>query len=118
VGEYEAQDVLVRMFISAVSSDTGSKHADSIERIERIRRFEGQGHTYLHLFILIFLRFARLGHHHRLCKGCIPFPRLFGNSLGFVEGIRNDDIGEDDDGDIVIVGVPFAISPASPPSGA
>jgi len=50
--------------------------------------------------------------------GCIRFQRLFGlgGSLGLVESIRAEsDIGEDDDGDVVVFGVPLTqVPPARP----
>ena len=57
-------------------------------------------------------------HRRRLCTVGIPFLCLFGlgNSLGLVEASENNI--EDDNGvDIVVFGVPFAMTPAGlPPS--
>jgi hypothetical protein len=87
-GEYEAQDVLVRAFISAASAATGPEHAD-IERIDSTRPPHLTGGNIAVIpkskdpaYVTPPLPshpppFARLGRRRRPCMVSIPFLRRF-----------------------------------------
>jgi hypothetical protein len=115
------------------------EHTDNIERIDstRNRRITGSTITVIHeaeverlrytqlrLFLLLvfltLLRIARLRRRRGLRSECIP-SRAFSVMAEALALLRasETDIGEkDDDGDVVLFGVPLATSPAGPPCSA
>jgi len=107
------------------------EHADSTDRIDSTRtwrlmrsttavipKVERPRHTQLHL---IFLRFCAAGIPSSSARGAYPSRAFLASETALAllrESPADNDIMEDDGGDVVVFRVPFATSPASPPRGA
>jgi len=107
------------------------EHADSTDRIDSTRtwrlmrsttavipKVERPRHTQLHL---IFLRFCAAGTPSSSARGASPSRAFLASETALAllrESLADNDIMEDDGGDVVVFRVPFATSPASPPRSA
>jgi len=129
-GKYEAQGVLVRTIISPASAATGSRayrrhrtdrqypHPASHTRHHRLMKDPGIRSSSSSSSSPSSSMLREWGAAAAACaRGASPSRASSVSALALLR-VSENDIGEDDDADVVVFGVPFATSPTSLPHSA